>query len=149
MRFPGLGAWVVSCALCSVSPGIATANTMLHARAGTVVDGSGSHVLLRCVSLSPWLIPEGYLAGQGSLAALETSPSQFRQRLTETVGPGKVHAFWSAWRKQFVVAADFNHLHREGFNCVRLPLTYRSLIGTEAAGRITLDAQGIAQVDHA
>lgn len=94
---------------------------MLHAQSGRVVDGRGLPVLMRCVSLSPWLIPEGYLAGLGSLAALETSPSQFKQRLAAIVGPEKAHAFWSAWEKQFVTAADFKRLHEEGFNRVRLP----------------------------
>lgn len=145
----GLGAAVVACALAGLSPGIATANPMLHAGAGKVVDGAGAPVLLRCVSLSPWLIPEGYLAGQGSLAALETSPSQLRQRLTEAVGAGKARAFWSAWQEHFAVAADFHHLHDEGFNCVRLPLSYRSLIGSQAGGALTFDAHAIAQVDHA
>lgn len=149
MRFHRLVAWLVTLTLCGLSPGVATANPMLHAQSGRVVDGRGSPVLLRCVSLSPWLIPEGYLAGEGSLAALETSPSQFRQRLAAIVGTEKAHVFWRAWERQFVVAADFQHLHREGFNCVRLPLTYRSLVGSEAAGRITLDAQGIGPVDDA
>jgi len=70
------------------------ANPMLHVAAGRLVDGSARPLLLRCVNLSPWLIPEGYLMGQGSLAALTTSPSQIKRRLEAVVGPQESRAFW-------------------------------------------------------
>jgi endoglucanase len=125
------------------------ANPMLHVAAGKLVDGSARPLLLRCVNLSPWLIPEGYLMGQGSLAALTTSPSQIKRRLEAVVGPQESRAFWRSWTHHFADAADFRHLAAEGFNCVRLPLTARTLIESDTGGEFVLDPAAIAPVDKA
>jgi endoglucanase len=122
---------------------------VLHAGDGVVVDGGGKAVLLRCVNLAAWLIPEGYLVGQGSLAALTTSPSQFKHRLDALVGRGKALAFWSQWANTFVKDSDFDALKQQGFNCVRLPLTHRDLVTANAQGAVVLDAAGMAPVDNA
>jgi hypothetical protein len=122
---------------------------MLHARGGAVTDGHGKPVLLRCVNLSPWLIPEGYLVGQGSLAALTTSPSQIKRRLEAVIGPAESRRFWQDWTNSFVVAQDFQHLEAEGFNCVRLPLSAKRLVRDSGTGGVVLDATGIAPVDRA
>ncbi|HMK87651.1 MAG TPA: glycoside hydrolase family 5 protein [Steroidobacteraceae bacterium] len=125
------------------------ANPMLHVANGALVDGQGRHVLLRCVNLSPWLIPEGYLIGQASLAALTTSPSEVKQRLEEIVGPDEARAFWQEWINNFVVESDFQHLKSHGFNCVRLPLNYGYLVGSDAGGTIAFAEAQVAPVDHA
>jgi len=122
---------------------------MLHAGDGVVEDGSGKTVLLRCVNLAAWLIPEGYLIGQGSLAALTTSPSQIKQRMEALVGHDEALAFWSAWTNAFVQESDFKALKQQGFNCVRLPLSHRNLVKRAARGEIVLDEAGIAPLDNA
>ena len=124
-------------------------NPMLHVAAGQLVDGSGRPVQLRCVNLSPWLIPEGYLMGQGSFAALTTAPSQIKRRLEAVVGLRESRAFWESWTDNFADAADFRHLAAEGFNCVRLPLAARTLIESGGAGELVLDPTGIAPIDKA
>ena len=122
---------------------------VLHAGDGVVVDGTGKSLLLRCVNLAAWLIPEGYLIGPGSLAALTTSPSQIKQRLAALVGRDKAMAFWSGWTSAFVEESDFTALRQQGFNCVRLPLAYRNLVKGDAPGAISLDQVGIAPLDNA
>jgi endoglucanase len=134
--------------LAAESPAIAAVET-LRAGEGVVVDGSGMTVLLRCVNLAAWLIPEGYLVGQGSLAALTTSPSQIKQRLEALVGRDKAQTFWSEWTSDFVKESDFAALKQQGFNCIRLPLTHRNLAKRDAQGETVLDAAGIAPVDNA
>ena len=121
----------------------------LHAGDGVVLDGAGKTVLLRCVNLAAWLIPEGYLVAQGSLAALTTSPSQIKQRLEALVGSDKARAFWSEWTNAFARESDFAALEQQGFNCVRLPLTYRTLARHDAQGGIALNEAGMAPVDNA
>lgn len=144
--------WLVAlCAFCLLTPR-AGANPMLHAGRGAVLDAHGTPVLLRCVALSPWLIPEGYLIGQGSLAALRTSPSQIRRRLEDLVGPAQANAFWRQWTARFVTEADFARLHAQGFNCVRLPLSYCSLVESDSGGagaQVSFRADAIASVDRA
>lgn len=141
--------WLVALAgFCLLTPR-AGANPMLHAERGAVLDAHGTPVLLRCVALSAWLIPEGYLIGQGSLAALRTSPSQIRQRLEDLVGPAQANAFWRQWTGRFVTESDFARLHAQGFNCVRVPLSYRWLVESDAGEQVSFRADAIAPVDHA
>ncbi len=140
-----IGVW-----LCAASPTCASAGeAMLHAADGAVLDRNGAPVLLRCVNLSPWLVPEGYLIGQGSLAALTTSASELKQRLAALVGPEKSQAFWRRWTDAFLDAADFQRLKSEGFNCVRLPLNAKFLASRIGPDAVVFDPTGIAPVDAA
>jgi endoglucanase len=123
--------------------------SMLLAAKGMVRDGSGAPVLLRCVNLSPWLVPEGYLIAQGDAARLKASPSEIRQRLESVVGPDKALAFWRDWTTAFVDAPDFQHLKRQGFNCVRLPFNANFLTRHLEPDAVEFDEAGIAPVDAA
>ncbi len=123
MRWPSLAVVGVLVILrLGTLPAAASPNPMLHVTGGAVVDAHGDRVLLRCVNLSPWLVPEGYLMAGGSLAALTTAPSQIKERLAAVVGPERAAAFWRQWIEAFVSEADFRRLSAAGFNCVRLPL---------------------------
>ncbi|HUN26904.1 MAG TPA: cellulase family glycosylhydrolase [Steroidobacteraceae bacterium] len=122
---------------------------VLHAAQGQVLDGAANPVQLRCVNLSPWLIPEPYLIGAGGLRALVSSPTETRQRLAQLVGAQVAASFWRHWTENFLVAADFRHLHELGFNCVRLPLDYRDILIAPAARASALDPQALAPVDRA
>lgn len=124
-------------------------NAMLHAADRAVVDSTGARVLLRCVNLSPWLVPEGYLISPGSLAALTTSPSQIKQRLETVVGPERAAAFWRDWTNAFVNETDFRDLKSAGFNCVRLPLDANFIVRQIKAGGVTFVPDMIAPVDRA
>lgn len=139
----------VACSLSAIALSTALSNPMLHAADGRVVDEQDNAVLLRCVNLSPWLIPEGYLMAQASWAGLTTSPSQIRERLTAVVGAEQAAAFWHSWTQAFVDAADFQDLKSRGFNCARLPLSAKFLTSQLEAGAVRFDAAGIAPVDNA
>jgi hypothetical protein len=131
-------------------PAPATADaTMLHAADGAVLDRNGARVLLRCLNLSPWLVPEGYLMGEGSFAALTTSTSEIKQRLVAIVGPEKAQAFWRDWTDAFVGAADFERLKSQGFNCVRLPLNAKFIASSIGADSVVFDPAGIGPMDAA
>jgi len=141
---------LAACLLAVAQPALARAGEgVLHAGDGAVLDGNGARVQLRCVNLSPWLIPEGYLMGQGSFAALTTSASQIKQRLTSIIGPEKARAFWHDWSDAFVDASDFQRLRGQGFNCVRLPLNAKFLTDRLSPDAVVFDPAGIAPVDAA
>jgi endoglucanase len=126
------------------SPARAAGNAMLHADNGAVVDGEGAPVHLRCVNLSPWLDPQ-----PKALRGLTRSPSELKQKLAELVGPADAQAFWRQWEDTFVTRADFARIKRQGFDCVRLPINYKSLVRASPDGAIALDDDGLARVDHA
>lgn len=130
-------------------PAAASLNPMLHAAGGLVVDSRGDRVLLRCVNLSPWLVPEGYLMAGGSLAALATSPSQIKERLAAVVGPERAAAFWRRWVEAFVSEADVRQLRAAGFNCVRLPLDANFIASRIDGDEVAFVPDMIAPVDNA
>lgn len=122
---------------------------MLHAAAGAVVDSAGDRVLLRCVNLSPWLDPEGYLMSGGSLAALTTSPSQIKERLESVVGSERAATFWRKWIEAFVDQADFRRLQAAGFNCVRLPINANFIARWTGDDSVSFVPDMVAPVDKA
>jgi len=135
--------------LLPANPAVASPNPMLHAATGEVVDSTGRRVLLRCVNLSPWLVPEGYLISPGSLAALTTSPSQIKERLETVVGRERAAAFWRQWIAGFVHEADFRQLKGAGFDCVRLPVDANFIASWTHTDRVELVPDMIAPVDRA
>ena len=130
------------------SPAQATGNSMLHADNGAVVDAEGAPVQLRCVNLSPWLDPEAYLIGK-ALRGLTRSPSELKQKLADLVGPAEAQAFWRQWEDTFITRADFARLKQQGFDCVRLPINYKTIVKASPDGAIALDDAGLASIDHA
>src|SRR5579872_3810910 len=132
-----------------IDPAVASPNPMLHARGDTVVDSRGNRVLLRCVNLSPWLVPEGYLIAGGSLASLTTSPSQIKERLQAVVGPQRAERFWRDWTEAFVTEADFRRLSAAGFNCVRLPLDANFIASWADSDHVAFVPDMITPVDEA
>ena len=121
---------------------------MLHVSNGAVVDAEGAPVQLRCVNLSPWLDPEPYLIGK-ALRGLTRSPSELKQKLADLVGPAEAQAFWRQWEDTFITRADFARLKQQGFDCVRLPINYKTIVKASPDGAIALDDAGLAPVDHA
>ncbi|HUH83724.1 MAG TPA: cellulase family glycosylhydrolase [Stellaceae bacterium] len=148
-RHVALAAVIASLILAALPRAAAAESGMLHAGDSVLLDAGGSPLLLRCVNLGAWLNPEGYLVGEGSFAALTTSPSEIRERLAALVGPAKAASFWQDWTRAFVAESDFKRLKEKGFNCVRLPLTAKTLVAGETGERVLLDAAAIAPVDRA
>lgn len=126
----------------------AQSNPMLHAANGGVVDSAGKPVLLRGVNLTPWLDPQPYLIGR-AVRALFLGPTELKQNLAKVVGPDEAQSFWRQWEDTFVTEEDFKHLAGEGFNCVRLPISYRNIVSKAENGVVTLDQSGLQPVDRA
>jgi len=143
-----IAAFVLLVAFVSPSAAQAAENPMLHAVDGAVVDARGARVQLRCVNLSPWLDPEPYLIGK-ALRGLARSPSELKRKLADLVGPAGAQAFWRQWEDAFVTRADFARIKEQGFDCVRLPINYKSIIRDSPDGEIALDVAALAPVDHA
>ena len=125
-----------------------TGNAMLHADDGALVTAEGAPVQLRCVNLSPWLDPEPYLIGK-ALRGLTRSPSEIKQKLADVVGATDAEAFWRQWEDAFMTRADFARLEAQGFDCVRLPINYKSIVARSPSGAVELDDAALAPIDHA
>ncbi len=121
---------------------------MLHAVAGKVLDGNGVPVILRGVNLSPWLDPQPYLLSKG-IRPLFQSPSDFKKRMADLIGPDVADTFWQKWTDSFVTEDDFRRMAEQGINCVRLPVNYKDFIFSDDHGTVSYSEAGIAPVDRA
>src|SRR5512135_1180842 len=88
---------LIACAQSGLSQGF------IHASGTTIVDGTGSEILLRGMGLGGWLVPEGYMIGTN---APYDSPSGFRTAVQGLVGSSGADKFFAEWRKYYVQKRD-------------------------------------------
>ncbi len=134
----GLAMW--SCALpqsaadpatagpAAAKPGAATLS-FLHTDGAKIVNASGQAVTLNGVNLGGWLVEEPWMqpfvttpppdAPAGSVPIVDhvslwdTAQARF--------GADGMQRLRTAFRENWITAADFDRIHADGLNCVRLP----------------------------
>ena len=102
-------------------------NGFLRAQGQAIVNGQGQEVLLRGVGLGSWLLPEGYMwrfPEQGD------RPRRMEHMIRQLIGEEKAQQFWELYYTRFITELDIRQIAREGFNSIRIPLSYRFLWGT-------------------
>ena len=102
-------------------------NGFLRAQGQAIVNGQGQEVLLRGVGLGSWLLPEGYMwrfPEQGD------RPRKMEHMIRQLIGEEKAQQFWELYYTRFITELDIRQIAREGFNSIRIPLSYRFLRGT-------------------
>lgn len=87
-----------------------------------IVDAQGHEVLLRCVGLGDWLLPEGYMWRFGKKAG---RPRTIEKMFVELVGKEKADEFWTKFREGFITEADVKSMKQLGFNAVRPAMNAR------------------------
>ena len=88
----------------------------------SIVDSTGSPVLLRGVGLGGWLVPEGYMlhisAPDGG------SPRSIRAQIVDLIGESGADEFFEVYRANYVEEKDIAAIKEWGFDHVRLPFHY-------------------------
>jgi endoglucanase len=97
------------------------AQGFLHASGTKIVNGSGQEVRLRGIGLGGWLVPEGYMLGTSGFA---NSPSQFKKKVSDLIGPTNTDAFFKLYRQKYVNRRDIDRIAGWGFNSIRVPMHY-------------------------
>lgn len=121
----------------------ASVPTFLHTRGQDIVNEQGEKVLLRGVGLGNWLLPEGYMwkfGGQGD------RPRKIEKLVADLIGPDKGKQFWSAYRKNYITAADIQLIAKLGYNSVRPALNSRLFLSE--TGEPTGSEEGFLLLDN-
>lgn len=90
-------------------------------------------VILKGVNLGGWLMMEGYILGSPNFAK-----SKFKENFRKILGDKELNNFEQDFRSNFIQEEDFKIIKELGFNCIRLPFTYR-LVENNKTGLKVLD----------
>ena len=95
------------------------ARNFLRVEGETIVDASGSPVILRGVGLGGWMNMENFITGYPA------NESAMREAVSAVLGAARADRFFERLLDHFFSAADAQFLASLGVNCVRLPINQR------------------------
>ncbi|MDM7924908.1 MAG: cellulase family glycosylhydrolase [bacterium] len=93
----------------------------LRVQGTTLVDSTGSEVILRGFGLGGWLVMEGYQAHIPGFG----SPSDIEAKIFDLIGDEAAEAFYRGWIQNYATEEEFGRMASWGLNSVRLPFHYR------------------------
>ena len=100
----------------------------LKADGRKLVNGDGEEVLLAGVGLGNWFVPEGYM---WRFAGEYDRPSRIESLVGLLAGAKYADSFWRRFRETYVTRRDIEMIAAMGFNSVRIPLHWRTLLADE------------------
>jgi hypothetical protein len=106
-------------------PGLACGQLLQVSGTRVVNSSSNQEVILNAVNFGNWMVMEGYLMNSTAQAPAQ---HDWKQKLTNLVGPANVQTFYDAWLTNHVTQADITQVKNWGFNAVRLPLHYEYFV---------------------
>nr|WP_320154014.1 carbohydrate-binding protein [uncultured Draconibacterium sp.] len=102
----------------------ALAQGYLHVDGKRIVDANNENFILRGIGTGNWLLQEGYMMHTAGVAGTQT---QFRNKLTETIGEERTDQFYDSWIKNHFREIDVDSMAAWGFNSVRVAMHYKWL----------------------
>ena len=122
----------------------------LHVEGSRLVAANGHVVTLHGINLGGWLVTESWMCGftdtkdtKETSGAAGLAGRSTLESLEDRFGVERAAALMTVWQDHWVTAEDLNQIRNDGFNLVRVPISYRTL--QHADGSWILDARG--QVD--
>jgi regulation of enolase protein 1 (concanavalin A-like superfamily) len=102
---------------------------LLQVNGTRIVNSSNNQeVILNAVNFGNWMVMEGYLMNSTAQAPAQ---HDWKQKLTNLVGPENVKTFYDAWLANHVTPADIHQVKNWGFNAVRLPLHFEYFVNRD------------------
>lgn len=93
-----------------------------------LITPSHEKLLLRGINLGNWFVPEGYMfLFEGG----PQSPREIEVFFNELIGPTDAKAFWTAYRRNYITAADIQFIRDSGLNSIRVPLHYKFFLASD------------------
>ena len=115
----------------------------LRAEQGKIVNGRGEEILLTGMGLGNWLLPEGYMwRFQGRY----NSPRRIEELVRDLCGTRFAEDFWNKFRENYITEADIAAMAEVGFNSVRIPIGWRTVMEDEPG--IAFREDGFALLDR-
>ncbi|NUN70862.1 MAG: cellulase family glycosylhydrolase [Bacteroidetes bacterium] len=121
----------------------AASDGFLRVSGQSIVDGTGTPVLLRGMGIGGWMVPEGYML---QTSAFANAPWEIEKKVLDLVGQANADSFWNAYRTNFMQRKDVERLAQLGFNSIRLPMHYKFYIRQSGAGYAKVE-QGFIMTD--
>lgn len=115
----------------------------LRAENGKIVNGRGEEIILTGMGLGNWLLPEGYM---WRFEGRYNSPRRIEELVRDLCGSRFAAEFWEKFRDNYITEADIAAMAEAGFNSVRIPIGWRTMMEDEPG--IIFREDGFAQLDH-
>jgi aryl-phospho-beta-D-glucosidase BglC (GH1 family) len=126
------------CLLAPLAPRAAAApaqSRFVTTRGKQLVAPDGSILRLKGINLGNWLLPEGYMFRFEHAS----SPRLIQTVFAELRGEEATRKFWNEFRDRYITRDDIRFVKRAGFNCVRVPFSYRLLVTDDEPRRFEGD----------
>lgn len=102
----------------------------LSARGDQLVDEAGNAIVLRSISLGGWLVEETWMQPfvtqppSGGEHVRIVDHATLWSTIEGRLGQSAMERVRSQFREAWINETDFERIHADGFNCVRLPFLY-------------------------
>ena len=115
----------------------------LRAENGKIVNGRGEEIILTGMGLGNWLLPEGYM---WRFEGRYNSPRRIEELVRDLCGSKYAEDFWKKFRDSYITEADIAAMAEAGFNSVRIPIGWRTMMEDEPG--IIFREDGFARLDR-
>ena len=115
----------------------------LRAENGKIVNGRGEEIILTGMGLGNWLLPEGYM---WRFEGRYNSPRRIEELVRDLCGSRFAEDFWRQFREHYITEADIAAMADAGFNSVRIPIGWRTMMEDEPG--IIFREDGFALLDR-
>lgn len=105
-------------------PIIISAQGYLHRSGKYIYNANNQEIILRGIGTGNWMLNEGYMMRSANVAGTHT---QFRDKLTGTIGETNTATFYESWLNNHFKKADLDSMKVWGFNSIRLAMHYKWL----------------------
>lgn len=102
-----------------------TPSPFVSVSGGAIILPDGQPLRLKGINLANWLVPEGYMFNFDGAK----SPKAINMILEQLIGELEARRFWRRFRESYITADDIRFIKDAGFNAVRIPFSYRLLVG--------------------
>ncbi|NOU47516.1 MAG: carbohydrate-binding protein [Bacteroidales bacterium] len=103
-------------------PSFSDAQGYLHTSGKYIYDANNQEVILRGIGTGNWMINEGYMMRSSAIAGTHT---EFRNKLTATIGETNTAAFYESWLDNHFTKRDLDSMKVWGFNSLRVAMHYK------------------------
>lgn len=102
------------------NPRVECSPSYLRTDGKNIVDENNRKINLKGVNLGGWLLIEGYILNIPNLPE-----RRIRKKCEEKIGKEKSEIFFNKYRQYFIQEEDIKVIKELGFNCIRVPFSYR------------------------
>ncbi len=98
----------------------------LHVKGPQIIDAKGKPVILRGCNLGGWFVTENWIWDQNQAEGGPGDQFSLEALFTERFGAKETDRLMRLYRDSWITERDFKIIQSFRFNCVRLPMNYRT-----------------------